>query len=400
MDGGVVDDAIYGIKLELEGAGMKAEHSFISGTCRAHPLIEIPSQYCDQNPDAPYNIHTHTHTHTGHSLGGVRSQDHAKAHADEWDGQILMAACLLRLYDNATFPLPTLTVGGEKDGNMRVSRVAQSSHVYRRQGPEVAARFPVVAIPGANHMSFASGTPPVNVAAVDLTPEISRAEGHAAIAAVVADFVRGRVAAAKAGEGVVVRAAGEALAAALQATAELVDPLIEAMLLEGSWRFDAPCNSDHPSPHCPFYPAWPEQPEARTPSDVTACVCGSPWVEQVAQAHVGDLEGYATYVVRDAFHDVRDTGQSVSQEAYVWPSLGARARVYVWRRAHPHLHRLFTHAHRALPPRAPLEQLLRRGAARQHLPAQHHHRHGACLLQVCARHVRVPFSYLLGHRLI
>lgn len=33
MDGRVVDDAIYGIKLELESAGMKAEHSFISGTC-------------------------------------------------------------------------------------------------------------------------------------------------------------------------------------------------------------------------------------------------------------------------------------------------------------------------------------------------------------------------------
>lgn len=225
-----------------------------------------------------------------------------------------MAACLLRGYDNATFPLPTLTVGGEKDGNMRVSRVAQSSHIYRRQGPEVAARFPVVVIPGANHMSFASGAPPVNVAAVDLTPEISRADGHAAIAAVVADFVRARVV-AKGGR---VKAGGEDMAAALKATAELVDPLIEAMLVEGSWRFDAPCNSDHPSPQCPFYPAWPEQPEERTPSNVTACVCGSAWVEQVAQAHVGDLEGYATYVVRDAFHDVRDTGMCVG----IWVWLG------------------------------------------------------------------------------
>jgi hypothetical protein len=273
-----------------------------------------------------------------------------------------MAACLLRPYDNATFPVPTLTVGGEKDGNMRVSRLAQASHIYRRQGDDVAARFPVVVIPGANHMSFASGVPPLNVAAVDLTPEISRAEGHTAIAAVVADFLRARVAAAAA-ENKGTSGGGQDLAAALKATAELVDPLIEAMLLEGSWRFDAPCNSDRPSPHCPFYPAWPEQPEERAPryvrslaellvvlvvlvyihvwcawlagwlaglyissrpythtalkshattphhSNVTACVCGSAWVEQVAQPHVGDLEGYATYVVRDAFHDVRDTGE-------------------------------------------------------------------------------------------
>lgn len=33
MDNSVVDDAISRIKLELEGAGMKAQHTFISGTC-------------------------------------------------------------------------------------------------------------------------------------------------------------------------------------------------------------------------------------------------------------------------------------------------------------------------------------------------------------------------------
>lgn len=32
MDGSVVDDAINGIKLELEAAGMSAQHHFISGT--------------------------------------------------------------------------------------------------------------------------------------------------------------------------------------------------------------------------------------------------------------------------------------------------------------------------------------------------------------------------------
>ena len=221
-----------------------------------------------------------------------------------------MAACLLREYDNATFPVPTLTVGGEKDGNMRVSRMAQSSHVYRRQGEQVAADFPVVVVPGANHMSFASGDPPINVAAVDLTPEVSVEDGHALIAKAVADYLRARIAARRGGSAAEAQVGD--LAAALEATADLVDPLIDAMQMEGSWHFLGPCNSDHPSPHCPFYPAWPPQPEDRTPSSQTACVCGCPWVEQVAQKHVGDLEGYATYVVRDAFHDVRDTGMYVS----------------------------------------------------------------------------------------
>ena len=108
---------------------------------------------------------------------------------------------------------------------------------------------------------------------------------------------------------------------ALKATAQLVDPFIEAMLVEGSWHFQPPCNSDRPSPHCAFYPAWPPQPEDRPPSDETYCVCGSAWVEGVAQAHIGGLEGYATYVVRDAFHDVRDT--EPYHHAHLWNNCSA-----------------------------------------------------------------------------
>ena len=33
MDARMVDDAIYSIKLELENAGMNAQHHFISGAC-------------------------------------------------------------------------------------------------------------------------------------------------------------------------------------------------------------------------------------------------------------------------------------------------------------------------------------------------------------------------------
>lgn len=277
----------------------------------------------------------------GHSLGGVRSQYFAKEHAADFIGQTLMASVLLREFDNVTYPVPTLTIGGEKDGNMRVSRLAQSSHVYRVQ-PEKVTDFPVVVVPGANHMSYCVGKPPLPVAAVDLTAEIPKEEGHQTIAQVMAAFIRMRLRATKK----LLPAANddeschsstssrcsstsstttttssstdeEIMQAALKATAQLVDPLIKAMLLEGSWHFQPPCNSDRPSPHCPFYPAWPPQPADREPSNETNCVCGCKWVEQVAQAHIGGLEEYdVTYVVRDSFHDVRDT--EPYHHAHLW----------------------------------------------------------------------------------
>jgi ferric-dicitrate binding protein FerR (iron transport regulator) len=50
---------------------------------------------------------------------------------------------------------------------------------------------------------------------------------------------------------------------------------------------------------------------------VTDCVCGCQWVEQVAQAWVGDLQSEnVTYAVVDAFHDVRDT--TPYHHAHLW----------------------------------------------------------------------------------
>ncbi len=257
----------------------------------------------------------------GHSLGGVQAQAYTAAHPEAaFVGQILMASVLLREYNNVTYPVPTLTIGGEKDGNMRVTRLAEASHVYRVQADKAEA-FPVVVVPGANHMSFAAGTPPLPVAAVDLTAEISQEEGHQTLGRIMAAFVRARLAMALSPSAL--ESAAEVMQAALKTTAQLVDPFIDAMLLEGSWHFQPPCNSDRPSPHCPFYPAWPPQPQDRVPSNETNCVCGSGWVEQVAQAHIGDLEGYATYVVLDAFHDVRDT--EPYHHAHLWNDCTAEA---------------------------------------------------------------------------
>ena len=70
----------------------------------------------------------------GHSLGGVMAQKYAKGKSDSIKGQILMGSTLLRDYrsiqddgkSSYDYDVPTLTLGGTKDGLMRITRVAES----------------------------------------------------------------------------------------------------------------------------------------------------------------------------------------------------------------------------------------------------------------------------------
>lgn len=61
---------------------------------------------------------------------------------------------------------------------------------------------------------------------------------------------------------------------------------------------------------CPAcrYPAWPLQ-DYRSPSNDTECTCGCNWTQTVPQALIGGLaDRNVTYLVVDAFHNVKDTG--------------------------------------------------------------------------------------------
>jgi len=70
----------------------------------------------------------------GHSLGGVMAQDYANGKSDSIKGQILMGSVILRnkrkINDDGSshfdYDVPTLTLGGTKDGLMRVTRLAEA----------------------------------------------------------------------------------------------------------------------------------------------------------------------------------------------------------------------------------------------------------------------------------
>ena len=165
----------------------------------------------------------------GHSLGGVMAQNYAKDHKDVIKGQVLMGSVLTRgkrdiKADGTThynYDVPTLTIGGTKDGLMRVSRIAESYwHSYNNIEDAQKNLFPVVALDGVSHMGFMSGEAPKAVAERDLVMDVSEANAHQDVATVMVQFMDQII-------------MGHQPSIDTKSTQTILAPLLEAMELEG-----------------------------------------------------------------------------------------------------------------------------------------------------------------------
>ena len=246
-----------------------------------------------------------------HSLGGVFAQQHAfDTGGAGLDALVLYGATELRKYRDAPLASPLLTLDGDLDGLLRVSRQAEAWwHSSHRSN---SSSRPMVLLEGLNHWSVSSGPPPPNVRANDLPADVSAPAGHAAIATALADFLSARFDQRKAQRA----EAAARMVAAEEATAELVSPIIDALRLEGSRRLRPPCESDYPTNPTCRYPKWPDKsllPRKPPPSPLPPpdCTCGSEWVVRTAQPMMAGFDhspAAATAVMqtRDAFHDVSD----------------------------------------------------------------------------------------------
>ena len=197
------------------------------------------------------------------------TQDYLKNGDTQFKGQILMSSVLLRdrrsvqstdgtsLYDYTT---PTLTIGGTKDGLMRITRVAESYyHQVTNISTSQAKLFPVEVLTGVAHYQFAGGVPPSFVQKNDLKGDISDADARVLVGQTMTKFIDDII---KTGESV-----------SSQATADFFAPFLQAMVQEGSAVMKEPCNQN-PMINVP------------TPD----CMKGSPWVEENAlKILVGDL---------------------------------------------------------------------------------------------------------------
>lgn len=188
------------------------------------------------------------------------SQKYAKKNADKIKGQILMGSVLLR--DNHSinkdgtthfdYPVPTLTLGGTKDGLLRVSRMAESFyHQVDNIESAQAGMFPVFTLEGGSHMSFMSGTPPSAVLKSDLRAEVNEDKAHKILSGEMVKFIKEVV--------------GQDFGSYSEASTQIVlKPLLDAMTLEGSYAMKPPCYAK----------------DLVNPVDDPTCLHGSPWNAQ------------------------------------------------------------------------------------------------------------------------
>ena len=127
-----------------------------------------------------------------HSLGGVVTQQWLNGtdrHVDPsmFKGQVLMSSALTRdtrsIQEDGTtlfnYSTPTLTLGGSKDGLMRITRLAESYwHQITNINSSQDNLFPGNALDGVSSYQFAGGVPPSSIASNDLRSDIADADAQ------------------------------------------------------------------------------------------------------------------------------------------------------------------------------------------------------------------------------
>lgn len=189
-----------------------------------------------------------------HSLGGIILQDYLASNPHLATGQVLMGSFLLSKYRNISYPVPTMTLGGELDGLCRISRIMEEFYfriTHAQDADTAASNFPVLVIRGLSHIQFASGPPPGLVKLRDLKPEITLNDAHQIVASFVSSFLMVRMGEQRIGMMPIVDA--------LHGTYVFLSPLVAAYELEGSYSLKPPCNSKPPGPSCAVGSRWSER---------------------------------------------------------------------------------------------------------------------------------------------
>ncbi len=227
-----------------------------------------------------------------HSEGGVALQKYLSSYSHLAHAQILLGSFLTRSrvatlnpqgQSVTNYPVSTLTIGGTLDGLARITRIAVAfwHQQINQASPQMALRFPVVALDGVSHIQFASGPATGFVADFDLIPRVSEAEAHQQVGDLVKAFMDQTLGGGP--EEVAFWAEQE------RKTHLLLQPLLKALTLEGYNGFKPACY------------ARAEDNPRHDPS----CTPGSPWVEEYAnQIMAGSHEAPVPFdlEVLDNFH--------------------------------------------------------------------------------------------------
>ena len=237
--------------------------SFIGGMATVETFVEILPTLLKQmeSRGLPKNSSLFM---AGHSLGGAVLQSFSAMYQYNfssvfpdfvYEGQMLNAAVITHKFRDpdtqlvTNYTTPTLTVSGEMDGNLRVSRVIEQFYIQlvknrtAKNEPFVNNKtlleFPVIIVSGMSHMQFASGQIPQNVLDKDLIPEISYADAYDVVSQYMSCWMS-----------LILDSNNNTLCSfddlydAVFESQALANPFIAGFIAEGSYWFEQPCDCD------------------------------------------------------------------------------------------------------------------------------------------------------------
>ena len=214
------------------------------------------------------------------------AQNYANKNTDTIKGQILMGSVLLRdnhkINDDGTthfeYEVPTLTLGGTKDGLMRVSRLAEAYwHSQVNIEASQANMFPIYAMEGTSHMSYMTGEAPKAVKKKDLVPDVDDETARKSFGGAIVEFINQVVTADFSTE-------------IKNDSKTVLKGLLEGIEMEGSYALKPPCYGH----------------ETENPN-VPTCFHGNPWTDAYTQIMMGGAFDNTNITIEndDNFHRVQ-----------------------------------------------------------------------------------------------
>ena len=208
---------------------------------------------------------------SGHGIGALLMQDYVLNNVKTLSGKcqpqglILEAGYVQRKNYNIQKNFNNiLSISGELDGLNRISRMAESLYFNNKMQNQLT-----LIVNGLNHYQFAGdGQPPATIVQNDINPEISNSQARDQITSIISAFM-------KISLGIETDDDKRTISGFTDSTAELLNPLINAFLMDGHYALNAPCYLDKNHPNCTVGCQWSAHSQAVMGSNSNATVIGS-----------------------------------------------------------------------------------------------------------------------------
>jgi hypothetical protein len=207
---------------------------------------------------------------SGHGIGAILIQDYVLNNFKTLStkckpqGLILEAGYVQRKNYNIQKGVNNiLAISGELDGLNRISRMAESLYF----GNSLQNQLTLI-VNGMNHYQFSGeGIPPTTIVQNDIDPEIDNSQARDQVTSILVAFM-------KISLGIQTDDDKRVISAFTDSTAELLNPLINAFLMDGHYALNPPCYLDK-RPNCTIGCPWSEHSQAVMGSNSNATVIGS-----------------------------------------------------------------------------------------------------------------------------